>query len=67
MLVLTHFSARYGDGVPHLAEQARARAPGTTVIAAEDLQRIAVPRRRQPAREAAGGTTAIGLSHDGSS
>jgi ribonuclease Z len=67
MLVLTHFSARYGDGVPHLAEQARAQAPGTTVIAAEDLQHIAVPRRRQPAREAAGGTTAIGLSHDGSS
>lgn len=66
-LVLTHFSARYGNDVSHLAEQARARAPESTVIAAEDLQRIAVPRRRQPMREAAGETTAIGLNHDGSS
>ncbi|MDQ0768938.1 ribonuclease Z [Pseudarthrobacter defluvii] len=53
-LVLTHFSARYGDDVSLLAEQARARAPGTTVIAASDLERIAVPRRRQPVREATG-------------
>ena len=64
-LVLTHFSARYGNDVSHLAEQARARAPESTVIAAEDLQRIAVPRRRQPMREAADETTAIGLNHDG--
>jgi ribonuclease Z len=67
MLVLTHFSARYGDDVSHLAEQAQARAPETMVIAAEDLQRVAVPRRRQPVPEAKGETTAIGLNHDGSS
>lgn len=66
-LVLTHFSSRYGHDVGLLAEQARARAPGTTVIAANDLDRIPVPRRRQPAREASGQTTAIGLNHDGSS
>lgn len=67
MLMLTHFSSRYGDDVSHLAEQAQARAPETMVIAAEDLQRVAVPPRRQPVREAAGETTAIGLNHDGSS
>jgi len=66
-LVLTHFSSRYGDDVLLLAEQARARAPGVTVITARDLQRIPVPRRRQPAREASVRTTAIGLNHDGSS
>ncbi|MDQ0664120.1 ribonuclease Z [Arthrobacter ulcerisalmonis] len=66
-LVLTHFSSRYGDDVSLLALQARARAPETTVIAAEDLQRIAVPRRRHPVRETSGETTAIGLNHDGSS
>lgn len=66
-LVLTHFSSRYGDDVSLLAEQARARAPQATVIAANDLERIAVPRRRQQAQEAAGPTTAIGLNHDGSS
>ena len=70
-LVLTHFSARYGDDVSQLAEQARARVQGTTVIAANDLERIAVPRRRQPVldagQEARAMTTAIGLNHDGSS
>ncbi|QDG63340.1 ribonuclease Z [Pseudarthrobacter sp. NIBRBAC000502771] len=66
-LVLTHFSARYGDDVSLLAGQAQARAPGVTVIAAKDLDRIPVPRRRQPAREGAGPTAGIGLNHDGSS
>ncbi|NUP60452.1 MAG: ribonuclease Z [Pseudarthrobacter sp.] len=47
-LVLTHFSARYGDDVSLLAAQARARAPAATVVAADDLQRISVPRRRLP-------------------
>lgn len=46
-LVLTHFSSRYGDDVPLLAEQARAKAPAATVIAASDLDRIPVPPRRQ--------------------
>ena len=45
-LVLTHFSSRYGD-VSLLAEQAAARADGTTVLAASDLQRIRFPQRRQ--------------------
>ncbi|MGO4235658.1 ribonuclease Z [Pseudarthrobacter sp. YAF2] len=67
ILVLTHFSSRYGDDVSLLAEQAQARAPETVVIAARDLQAIAVPRRRKDARRAPGGTTAIGLTHDGSS
>ena len=66
-LVLTHFSSRYGDDATFLAQQARERAPGTTVIAANDLDRIPVPRRRQPVRESARPTTAIGLNHDGSS
>lgn len=44
-LVLTHFSARYTD-VSGLAEQARVRAGGATVLAAEDLDRIPFPRRR---------------------
>jgi ribonuclease Z len=46
MLVLTHFSSRYGD-VSLLAEQARARAGGATVVAANDLDRIAFPKRRR--------------------
>ncbi|MHC6592555.1 ribonuclease Z [Arthrobacter sp. C152] len=69
-LVLTHFSARYGDDVSLLAAQARTRAPAVAVVAAEDLQRIPVPRRLgaresypAPHQEA----TAIGLNHDGSS
>lgn len=45
-LVLTHFSSRYTDLGP-LAGQARARAGGTTVIAAQDLDRIAFPKRRR--------------------
>jgi ribonuclease Z len=48
MLVLTHFSSRYGD-VSLLAEQARARAGGAAVVAANDLDRIAFPRRRPAA------------------
>ncbi|WP_457974628.1 ribonuclease Z [Arthrobacter sp. D1-17] len=46
-LVLTHFSSRYGDMGP-LAEQAAARAAGATVIAANDFDRIRVPKRRLP-------------------
>ncbi|MDJ0355435.1 ribonuclease Z [Paenarthrobacter sp. PH39-S1] len=44
-LVLTHFSSRYVDVAP-LADQARARAGGATVTAAQDLDRIAFPKRR---------------------
>ncbi|TAP44035.1 ribonuclease Z [Arthrobacter sp. S39] len=47
-LVLTHFSSRYGDDVTPLAEQARERAGGATVVAANDLDRITFPRRRPP-------------------
>lgn len=46
-LVLTHFSSRYSDVAP-LAEQARARAGGAAVVAANDLDRIAFPKRRPP-------------------
>jgi ribonuclease Z len=46
-LVLTHFSSRYGDDVTPLAEQARDRAGTVTVVAANDLDRIALPQRRQ--------------------
>ena len=45
-LVLTHFSSRYSDDVTPLAEQARERAGTATVVAANDLDRITVPRRR---------------------
>ena len=48
-LVLTHFSSRYGDDVGILARQAGARAGGSAVMAAEDLQRIPFPGRRQTA------------------
>lgn len=44
-LVLTHFSARYGDVTP-LAEQARGRAGEARVVAVNDLDRIAFPPRR---------------------
>ena len=49
-LVLTHFSSRYPDVGP-LADQARAAVAGsggngTQVIAANDLDRIAFPKRR---------------------
>lgn len=44
-LVLTHFSSRYQD-VSVLAAQARARGRGTTVVAAEDLDRFPLPKRR---------------------
>jgi ribonuclease Z len=46
LLVITHFSSRYGDVAP-LAEQARARAGGAAVVAAEDLDRIPFPKRRR--------------------
>ncbi|KSU77877.1 ribonuclease Z [Pseudarthrobacter enclensis] len=49
-LVLTHFSARYGDDVPVLARQALARSGGAGVTAAADLQRIRLPQRRQGGR-----------------
>lgn len=49
ILVLTHFSSRYGDDVTVLAVQARVRAGTAAVVAANDLDRIAFPkRRRQP-------------------
>ncbi|MFE7632271.1 ribonuclease Z [Kocuria sp. NPDC057446] len=44
-LVLTHFSSRYPD-VSGLAQQARARAGGAVVLAAQDLDRFPLPRRR---------------------
>ncbi|MBT2531303.1 ribonuclease Z [Arthrobacter sp. ISL-48] len=47
-LLLTHFSSRYADVVP-LAGQARARAAGATVLAANDLDRIGFPHRRRKA------------------
>jgi ribonuclease Z len=43
-LVLTHFSARYDDVTP-LAAQAGARAGQARVLAAHDLQRVALPER----------------------
>lgn len=46
VLVLTHFSSRYPDVAP-LAEQARARAGTATVVAANDLDRFPLPRRRR--------------------
>jgi ribonuclease Z len=45
-LVLTHFSSRYDDVAP-LAAQAGARAPHVKVLAARDLQRVALPERRR--------------------
>jgi ribonuclease Z len=45
-LVLTHYSSRYRDIAP-LAAQARARAGGAAVVAANDLDRIAFPKRRR--------------------
>jgi len=45
LLVLTHFSSRYPDVAP-LAAQARARAGGAEVVAAADLDRFPLLRRR---------------------
>jgi ribonuclease Z len=46
-LVLTHFSRRYGDDVEQFAAQARrAAGPDVEVVAARDLDRIALPARR---------------------
>jgi ribonuclease Z len=45
-LVLTHFSSRYPDVTP-LIEQAAAQANGASIIAANDLDRIAFPKRRR--------------------
>ncbi len=47
-LVLTHFSSRYVDVEP-LARQARARAGSVAVVAANDLDRVAFPKRRREA------------------
>jgi ribonuclease Z len=48
-LVLTHFSQRYGeDGAPFLAE---ASEVFTDVVAADDLQRVPMPRRRRRRRD----------------
>ena len=44
-VVLTHFSSRYPDTGP-LLEQARARAGARTVVAAHDLDRYRLKRRR---------------------
>ncbi len=44
-LVLTHFSSRYRDAEP-LRLEAQARCPDTEVIAARDLDRIGLPKRR---------------------
>ncbi|WP_043502383.1 ribonuclease Z [Georgenia sp. SUBG003] len=44
-LVLTHFSSRYTDVAP-LTGQARARAGDADVVAAADLDRFRLPRRR---------------------
>ncbi|NKX56382.1 ribonuclease Z [Arthrobacter mobilis] len=46
LLILTHFSSRYGDLAP-LASQALARAGGAAVVAAKDLDRIPFPKRRR--------------------
>jgi ribonuclease Z len=46
-LILTHFSSRYGDDVTQLKDQARGRASSSTVIAANDLDRITFPKRRR--------------------
>jgi ribonuclease Z len=46
LLVLTHYSSRYSDVAP-LAGQALARAGGAAVVAAHDLDRIPLPKRRQ--------------------
>ncbi|WP_458115764.1 ribonuclease Z [Arthrobacter sp. D2-10] len=46
ILVLTHFSSRYPD-VSVLQEQAAAAAVATQVVAANDLDRIAFPKRRR--------------------
>ncbi|MCU1433931.1 MAG: ribonuclease [Pseudarthrobacter sp.] len=46
-LILTHFSSRYGDDVTGLEEQARERSGRAAVIAANDLDRIPFPNRRQ--------------------
>jgi ribonuclease Z len=53
-LVLTHFSSRYPD-TAGLAAQARARAGTAAVVAAADLDRFALPRRRTPTGRAASG------------
>jgi ribonuclease Z len=46
LLVLTHFSQRYGDGGGSLFAAEAASVFGGEVVAAEDLARIPVPRRR---------------------
>jgi ribonuclease Z len=47
LLVLAHFSRRYGDDVEPFANEARRSAgPGVDVVAARDLDRMALPARR---------------------
>ncbi|UNX56255.1 ribonuclease Z [Georgenia sp. TF02-10] len=63
-LVLTHFSARYPDVTPLLA-QARARAGAAAVVAAADLDRIPLPRRRAaPGGGPAGGPDEAGTQDE---
>ena len=47
-LVLTHFSQRYSEAAQRYRDEAASEFPGDTVVA-EDLTRVAVPKRRQPA------------------
>ena len=47
-LVLTHFSQRYSEAAQRYRDEAAGEFSGDTVIA-EDLTRVAVPKRRQPA------------------
>lgn len=46
LLVLTHFSQRYETGPPQRLRDDAAAAFGGEIVLAEDLDRIAVPRRR---------------------
>lgn len=47
-LVLTHFSQRYSEAAARYRDEAGAEFAGDIVVA-EDLSRVAVPKRRQPA------------------
>jgi ribonuclease Z len=54
LLVLTHFSQRYGPGDGELLARQAAAAFGGQVVAASDLDRIPVPRREVTGREGNG-------------
>jgi ribonuclease Z len=63
-LVLSHFSSRYADAAL-LAGQARARAGNATVVAANDLDRFAFPKRRAPSvDEDVNPGTVVGMNQD---